>query len=175
MNLITLLCKRFVAAVSAIVVLASVANLVNDSHFIVAEGALTDDSGEMMAAVKLMQRSQASMPNVAFLIGPLQARHFDQSSSRKTIERPLTSCVQQSYNHLPKYRSLTSIRMSSVSKATTSVEDVLATNKLVTLTKDEQTIYKELSTLSQKIRSLDESYYCGATDIISDEEYDALA
>eukprot|EP00984_Skeletonema_dohrnii_P009367 scaffold3593_cov164-Skeletonema_dohrnii-CCMP3373.AAC.3 len=175
MNLITLLCKRFVAAVSVIVVLASVANLVNDSHFIVAEGALTHDSGEMMAAVKLMQRSQASMPNVAFLIGPLQARHFDQSSSRKTIERPLTSCAQQSYNHLPTYRSLTSIRMSSVSKATTSVEDVLSTNKLVTLTKDEQTIYKELSTLSQKIRSLDESYYGGATDIISDEEYDALA
>ena len=64
--------------------------------------------------------------------------------------------------------------MTSVSKARSSEGDA-SINTLTSLTKHDETIYKELSSLSQKIRSLDESYYGGGTDIIPDEEYDALA
>ncbi len=166
MNLITLLCQRFVSAVS-VVIIASVTILVIDSHFIVVEGALTDDIGKMMGAVKLIQRSQSRVSS-AFLAG--------QSSPRKVIERALTSCVQQSYNHLSTHhRSPTSIRMASVSKAS-PVQGEVPFNTLSSQDDiNELAIYNELSALSQKIRSLDESYYGGGTDITSDEEYDALA
>ncbi len=160
----------------SILVLASVATLVIGSHFIVVEGASTDDIGKMMGAVKLMQRSQPRVSS-AFLVGPLKSRLCHQSSTRKVIERPLKSCVQQSYNHLSTHqhhRSPTSIRMSSVSKAS-PVEGEVSINVHSSLDDNEQTIYNELSALAQKIRSLDESYYGGGTDIISDEEYDALA
>jgi len=177
---------------------------VRDSHFIVEGASTCDDIGKIMmtsSAVKLMQTSsQSRMPPPFLLLGPLQIRLSGQQS-RKTsfigimhtdiignrsrgdtscmITRSFKSCVQQSYNHLPTHRSLTAIRMGFVSKAT-STETALSINKLAALTKDEQTIYKELSTLSKKIRSLDESYYGGGGDtdnnyIISDEEYDALA
>jgi DNA ligase (NAD+) len=68
--------------------------------------------------------------------------------------------------------------MSSVSKEI-STQAEPSINKLVALTnEEEQTIYNELSTISKKIRSLDESYYGGGeadNNIIPDEVYDALA
>ena len=194
MNRISLLCKRFVAVV-VVVTLASIEFLlVSDSHFIVEGASTCDDIGKykMMAAVKLMERSQTRMPS-AFLLGPLHTRlagqcretafigimHTDIGNRSQLCKaRPFTSCIQQSYNHLPTHhRSLTAVRMSSVSITTSKEGEVSIGSKLATLTKNEQTIYNELSTLSQKIRSLDESYYGGGDtdDIIPDEEYDALA
>ncbi len=171
MNFITLLHKRFATTVSFII-LASVAK-----KLIIVEGAssTTDDIGnKMMGAVKLMQRSQPSL-SPAFFISPLQTRLCDKFSSRKVIERPVTSCVQQSYNHIPTHHtSPTSIRMSSVSKATPAKGEA-SINVRCAIDSNDQTIYNELSALSQKIRSLDESYYGGGTDVIPDEEYDALA
>ena len=169
MSLITFLCKRFVVTASVIV-------LANTSHFIVVEGTPSTDvcNGKMMAAVKLMRRAPR-LP-AAFLSTSMKTTvmFYDQlSSPHKVTERPLTSSAHQTY-HQPTHKSVTSIRMSSVSKASPAEGDVSIIT-IASLTEDDQTIYNELSALSQKIRSLDESYYGGGKDIVPDEEYDALA
>ena len=162
MNLIILLHNKISAAVLVVAI------LVGDFLSIVVEGATSPDvigKSKMMAAMKLMRRPQSQLPS-AFLIHPLQKRVFGRSHN--TIGKTCISCARQPYiRNFTIHRPLSStiIRMSSIS----TEEDVNL------LTQDDQTIYNELSSLSQKIRSLDESYYGGGTDIISDEEYDALA
>jgi DNA ligase (NAD+) len=189
----TSLCNRVVASV--ILILAAVATNWIDFDLIV-QGASVDDIGKMMAAMKVMQRSQrsmaqsAKMPSAFVNTRPLKSALFARAraascigSMQKDITNQLrdtspprlfscssfTSCIGSS-THI----SLTAMRMlSTVNNAETAGEGLSI--KLSRLTEDEQTIYQELSALSQKIRELDESYYGGGTSTISDEEYDALA
>lgn len=175
--------NRFVA--SAIFLLAAVATNWIDFDFIV-QGASVDDIGKMMAAIKVMQRSQrimtqsAKMPTAFVNTRPWKSQLHDTSSPPRLFScSSFTSFIDQSYIGSSSHVSLTTMRMlSTVNNAESAGEGLsvkLSPIKLSRLTEDEQAIYQELSALSQKIRELDESYYGGEASTISDEEYDALA
>jgi DNA ligase (NAD+) len=194
------LCKRFVA--STILILAAVATNWVDFVFIVQGASIDDIGGKMMAAMKVMQRSQRSMTQSAKMpsafvntrpwksaifvrartascIGSMQKDIINQlrdtSPPRLFSCSSFTSFIDQSYIGSSSHISRISMRMlSKVNNAETAGEGLISI-KLSRLTEDEQTIYQELSALSQKIRELDESYYGGGASTISDEEYDALA
>ena len=167
------LCKRFVA--SAIFLLAAVATNWIDFDLIV-QGASVDDIGKMMAAMKVIQRSQrsmtqsAKMPSAFVVTSPWKSALFGRArtacigSMQKDIINQLrdtspprlfscssfTSFIDQSYIG-SSHMSLTAMRMlSTVNNAETANEGLISI-KLSRLTEEEQTIYQELSALSQKI------------------------
>ena len=196
---LTSLCNRFVASV--ILILAAVATNWIDFVFVV-QGASVDDIGKMMAAMKVMQRSQrsmtqsAKMPSAFVIAKPWKSALFGRARTascigsmqkdiinqlRDTSPPHLFSCssftlfTDQSYISSSSHISLTTMRMLSTVNNAETADEGLISIKLSRLTEEEQTIYQELSALSRKIRALDESYYGGGTSTISDEEYDALA
>jgi len=79
------------------------------------------------------------------------------------------------------------MKMSSSSSTADSISSTKSSSLLDTLTDEERIIYNELSSLSTKIRMLDEIYYGGGaastlsttttldSEEVSDDEYDALA
>ncbi|KAL7456774.1 hypothetical protein ACHAWC_008244 [Mediolabrus comicus] len=131
-----------------------------------------------------MQRSQrsmtqsAKMPSAFVNTSPLKSALFGRARTASCIgsmQKDIINQLHQSYIGSSSHISLISMRMlSTINNAETAGEGLISI-KLSRLTEDEQTIYQELSALSQKIRELDESYYGGGASTISDEEYDALA
>ena len=112
---------------------------------------------------------QRSLPRVqsAFLYG-VNANHLAYFGVTKCARQIRQSWSKQDF-----------IRPTCMYMMTTST-DAPKQQMLESLSKEEKSIYQELSLLSDKIRKLDTTYYSGdateAADLeVSDEEYDALA